>query len=387
MLADLGLTVESGHADDRAVRRPGGAGGLAALLLSRFDVLLLDEPTNDLDLDGLARLESFVTGQRVGMVIVSHDREFLARCVTTWSNWIWPSSPSGSSVAATRPIWPSVRWIGGTPGRPTRSTRTASRGSRSAAGRNGRGWTRGSEGGPKAEGQRQDRPQLPDRTDRETGRQGPADRPDDRTPAGGRRAPQGMGAAVLIQTAPRSGSVVAVARGAVARRGDFTLGPVNLQVDSAIGSGSPGRTGREVDPAGPAARPAGTVEGSVRWVRGRASARSTRPAGCCSARPNCCAPSPIWSRDWAESEVRTLLAKFGLRAEHVLRPAISLSPGERTRAALALLQARGVNLLVLDEPTNHLDLPAIEQLEQALEATPERCCWSPTTGGCSMPSG
>jgi ATPase subunit of ABC transporter with duplicated ATPase domains len=35
---------------------------------------------------------------------------------------------------------------------------------------------------------------------------------------------------------------------------------------------------------------------------------------------------------------------------------------------MSLLQARGVNLLVLDEPTNHLDLPAIEQLEQALES-------------------
>ena len=49
------------------------------------------------------------------------------------------------------------------------------------------------------------------------------------------------------------------------------------------------------------------------------------------------------------------------------RPAASLSPGERTRAVLALLMARGVNCLVLDEPTNHLDLPAIEQLEQALD--------------------
>ena len=67
--------------------------------------------------------------------------------------------------------------------------------------------------------------------------------------------------------------------------------------------------------------------------------------------------------DWSESDVRTLLAKFGLTGEHVPRPAASLSPGERTRAALALLQAREVNLLVLDEPTNHLDLPAIEQLE------------------------
>jgi ATPase subunit of ABC transporter with duplicated ATPase domains len=68
------------------------------------------------------------------------------------------------------------------------------------------------------------------------------------------------------------------------------------------------------------------------------------------------------------AEVRTLLAKFGLRADHVTRPVDELSPGERTRAGLALLQARGVNLLVLDEPTNHLDLPAIEQLEQALDS-------------------
>jgi ATPase subunit of ABC transporter with duplicated ATPase domains len=67
-------------------------------------------------------------------------------------------------------------------------------------------------------------------------------------------------------------------------------------------------------------------------------------------------------------EVRTLLAKFGLKSDHVMRAAGTLSPGERTRAALALLQGRGVNLLVLDEPTNHLDLPAIEQLESALDA-------------------
>jgi ATPase subunit of ABC transporter with duplicated ATPase domains len=70
----------------------------------------------------------------------------------------------------------------------------------------------------------------------------------------------------------------------------------------------------------------------------------------------------------ASGEVRTVLAKFGLRADHVLRPVDALSPGERTRAGLALLQVRGVNVLVLDEPTNHLDLPAIEQLEQALES-------------------
>ena len=66
-------------------------------------------------------------------------------------------------------------------------------------------------------------------------------------------------------------------------------------------------------------------------------------------------------------EARSLLAKFGLGAADVERSGAALSPGERTRAELALLMARGTNCLVLDEPTNHLDLPAIEQLEQALD--------------------
>jgi ATPase subunit of ABC transporter with duplicated ATPase domains len=67
------------------------------------------------------------------------------------------------------------------------------------------------------------------------------------------------------------------------------------------------------------------------------------------------------------ADARTLLAKFALGADDVVRAATRLSPGERTRAALALLSARGVNCLILDEPTNHLDLEAIEELERALE--------------------
>jgi ATPase subunit of ABC transporter with duplicated ATPase domains len=68
----------------------------------------------------------------------------------------------------------------------------------------------------------------------------------------------------------------------------------------------------------------------------------------------------------APETARTLLAKFGLGADGVHRSGSTLSPGERSRASLALLAARGVNCLVLDEPTNDLDLPAVEQLEQAL---------------------
>ena len=56
--------------------------GLAAVLLPRFDMLLLDEPTNDLDFDGLETLERFVDGFGGGLVVVSHDRAFLDRTVT-----------------------------------------------------------------------------------------------------------------------------------------------------------------------------------------------------------------------------------------------------------------------------------------------------------------
>ena len=53
--------------------------GLAALLLSRFDIVLLDEPTNDLDLDGLSGSRRSSAACAAGVVLVSHDREFLAR--------------------------------------------------------------------------------------------------------------------------------------------------------------------------------------------------------------------------------------------------------------------------------------------------------------------
>ena len=56
---------------------------LAGIELSHFDITLLDEPTNDLDFEGLRRLESWVTSRPGGMVVVSHDRHFLARTVTT----------------------------------------------------------------------------------------------------------------------------------------------------------------------------------------------------------------------------------------------------------------------------------------------------------------
>ena len=171
-----------------------------------------------------------------------------------------------------------------------------------------------------------------------------------------------------IAAAPRAGAVVAVLRGAVVERGDFRLGPVDLQVDrgdrvAVTGANGSGKStllgallGRLPLLAGSVSLGPGVVVGEVDQARGLFL--GDRPLLSAFA---------LVEPDLVTAEVRTLLAKFGLKAAQVMRPAATLSPGERTRAALALLQARGVNLLVLDEPTNHLDLPAIEQLEQSLE--------------------
>ncbi len=174
-----------------------------------------------------------------------------------------------------------------------------------------------------------------------------------------------------IAVAPRAGAIVATMRGAVVRRGAFTLGPVDLQIDWAdrvavTGPNGSGKTtllgallGRIPLDEGHAMLGPGVVVGEVDQARDQFLGQESLLEAFGAAVP-----------DMVTAEVRTLLAKFGLRAAHVPRPAATLSPGERTRAALALLQARGVNLLVLDEPTNHLDLAAIEQLESALASYP-----------------
>src|SRR5581483_11052913 len=168
-----------------------------------------------------------------------------------------------------------------------------------------------------------------------------------------------------LPPAPPAGLLVEL-QGAVAERGVFRLGPVDLVLHSGDRLAVAGCNGSGKSTL------LGALLGTLPLAAG---SRRTGPAVVFGELDQARAAfSGALLADFvAESgleatEARTLLAKFGLGAEDVDRPAPGLSPGERTRAALALLVARGVNCLVLDEPTNHLGLAAIEQLERALLA-------------------
>ncbi len=334
----------------------GGEGArtaLAATLLARFDVLLLDEPTNNLDFAGLDVLESHLDSLAGGLVVVSHDRAFLDRTVT----------------------------------RIVELDRDAHR-AREFAG----GWTEYEQARTRARERHYER--YDDYTDErrrieEQGRR--MQQWEERGYGQGRKKKKSKDVKkafekkverlevvekpwepwqLRLSLVPgrRSGDVVARLDGAVVERSAFRLGPVDLEVRvgdrvAILGRNGAGKTtllqallGRVPLAAGARAVGSGVVLGELPQGAGPFAADEplldlfTRAAGL------------------PPGEARTLLAKFDLRADHVLRPGSSLSPGERSRASLALLMARGVNTLVLDEPTNHLDLPAIEELESALES-------------------
>jgi ATP-binding cassette subfamily F protein 3 len=70
----------------------------------------------------------------------------------------------------------------------------------------------------------------------------------------------------------------------------------------------------------------------------------------------------------SHTDARSFLHFFLFTGDDVRTPIADLSYGERARLMLAVLVARGANLLVLDEPINHLDVPSREKFEDALAA-------------------
>ena len=370
MLAELGLDVGPDAPMTSLSGGQAARAALAALLLSRFDIVLLDEPTNDLDLAGLERLEEFVRGLRGGVVLVSHDREFLARCVTR----VVELDLAQNAVSVHDGGYESYLEERAIARRHAREAYEAYAGTKAdleARARTQREWS--------AKGVRNAMRKSPDNDKVRRAAQ------TDSAEKQARKVRQ-MESRIArleevaeprkewalrfsIAAAPRSSTVVATLNEAVVRRGDWTFGPASLQVEARrrigiTGPNGAGKTtllalllGRLAPHEGSASLGASVAVGEI--DQARTGLREDLPLGDAfgEAVP-----------DLTPADRRTLLAKFGLKADQVTNAVRRLSPGERTRAAMALLQARGVNLLVLDEPTNHLDLPAIEQLEQALES-------------------
>jgi len=326
---------------------------LAAVLLARFDVFLLDEPTNDLDFAGLDRLERFVTNLSGSVVVVSHDRDFLDRTVERvveldeWTHHATEFAGGWSEYEQAR-------------GQALRRQTEAYGAYESEKARLEEQLRRMQQWEERGYGQGRKKKKTKDVKKSIGGRierLGAGDKPYEPWELRLELAPQS-----------RSGDVVVRLEGAVVERGSFRLGPLDLELSWAdrlaiVGANGSGKTtldailGRLSLAAGMRALGPGVVLGEVAQQRSELAAGPLLPVFTKAAGVN-------------EEAARTLLAKFGLGADHVLRDAGSLSPGERTRSLIALLAARGVNCLVLDEPTNHLDVAAIEELERALDVYP-----------------
>jgi len=339
---------------------------LASLLLSRFDVFLLDEPTNDLDVGGLELLERWVVGLNAPVALVSHDRAFLERTVTdvveidhhtrhvAWFSGGWSSFLRERELAAQHAQERFDEY-------------DSARQSLVDRGQREREWAAKGAGKVRRSGEtdKHIRHHQLNQTEQLAGRAARTDRALERLDVVDEPRRR-WELRYDIPNVERSGDIVATLQGAVVDRGDFRLGPIDLDLAVGdrvviVGENGSGKStlldlllGRIEPTAGRATIGSGVILGEIEQARsGLVGEAGLLDAFCAST-------------GLVVADARTLLAKFSLGAAQMDRPGVTLSPGERTRAAMAVLMANGANLLVLDEPTNHLDLEAIEQLEDAL---------------------
>lgn len=376
-LADAGL---GGIDEDQTVDTLSGGEqakvGLATILLSRFDVLLLDEPTNNLDAPGLARLRDFLAAIRCPVVVVSHDRSFMASTVTSVlelsshehkttlyrGDWAMYEAQSQerrreaaeryeSYVATRENLRTQVRTAAARVEKGVRASKTST--DNDVLLRN-RKLERAEQNGSAVS-----------RVQRSVDRLDVVDKPW-----------QEWELRFQIGETTRSGHLVAALRDATLDRGGFCLGPVDLEIYSGerialIGENGSGKTsllrllfGAEAPTTGAQRIGAAVEVGNL--LQARSAYFSAEPDKDSVLLERFVYRLSDGNKTVDRAAARSTLAKFGLGHEQLSRSARELSPGERTRAVLAEFQLQGVNTLVLDEPTNHLDLEAIQQLEQAL---------------------
>ncbi|MGF1597680.1 MAG: ABC-F family ATP-binding cassette domain-containing protein [Acidimicrobiales bacterium] len=341
--------------------------GLAVLACARFDVLLLDEPTNDLDAAGLAFLERTVLASAAPTMIVSHDRRFCERVMTavaeldsrtagiTRYNGGWAAYLTAREVTAAEAAHRFDTYVDARDrlqDRARQQRRWAEHGVKRQA--------------APPDGDRSLRAHRIERTEKQASKARQTERALERLETVDKPW-EPWRLQFTIGAVERSGDLVAELSAATIDRRRFRLGPVDVSVAAGERVAVTGANG-----AGKSTLVA-ALFGRIPVDSGRQRTGPSVVAGWLDqGRDLLTGDGPFLDR-FADrtgvrgAEARSVLAKFGLGADELARPSIRWSPGERTRAVLAAFQATGVNTLVLDEPTNHLDLPAIEQLESALD--------------------
>jgi ATPase subunit of ABC transporter with duplicated ATPase domains len=332
---------------------------LAALFRADHDVYCLDEPTNDLDFEGLEWLERLVQGVRGSVVCVSHDREFLDRTVTRIVELEegrqrlreWAGGWSEYEAARTRARESQYRRFeeADEQRREIEALLRARRGQARGGARLGK-----QTGGADRRGTKALKSKVR-QAERALERVEQVEKPFE---------PWELH--LELELGRRGGDLVVRLEGAIVERGGFRLGPLDLELYRGDRLVVAGRNGSGKSTL------LGALTGAIPLADGRRQVGTGAVLGeLQQTRCRFIVDEPLVEAfGGPQEQARTLLAKFGLGADDVLRPARTLSPGERTRAQLAWLSSQGVNCLILDEPTNHLDLPAIEELEAALTGYP-----------------
>src|SRR5215218_5469709 len=303
--------------------------GLAALLLSRFDVFLLDEPTNNLDFAGLAALERFVDDTDAAVVAVSHDRAFLARCCDTIVD-VEPGTRTAAVYHGGYEAYLEARALALEHARSAYAGYVGERDRLRAAAQRARIW---SETGAKRAKKDFSKDKLARRGAAEgaqnlAGKAGGAARRLERLKRGGRveKPFEPWELRLRLAASSRGGDVVVRLVDAVIERGDWRLGPLTFEVAARervalVGRNGSGKTsllhaalGRLPLAAGERYVGPGQRIGELDQLRGALTSA---------------APLVEVFRErtgMGEAEARSALAKFGLEAEHVMRAAWALSP-------------------------------------------------------------
>jgi ATP-binding cassette subfamily F protein 3 len=342
-----GLGFDPTHARSKRLETLSGGErgrvGLARQLVAPADVLLLDEPTNHLDLETTDWLEGYLRGTAATVLLISHDRAFLANVIDHTlhvENTTTTSYDGGYESFVNQRVERRLTQQRAFDKQQKQISNEADYIRRNIAGQNSK----------QAKGRRKRLERLP--------RLSPP--PDD--VGGGTMA-------IQFDAAARGGDIVAVAERARVAIGNRTLIDkltAEVRRGDRLGLIGPNGAGKstllrtllgELEPEEGTVRLGSSIR--VAYYRQdltQVPIDKTLYDIILDLRPT-----------WERGSIQGHLGRFGFSGDEVLRRADSLSGGERARVALAMMMLTGANLLILDEPTNHLDVESIEALEDAIE--------------------